>query len=388
MRLRLQERERALKQARAELEGHRRELEQTAHQLAEAEQQLETKTTKLTRVRKQRQKDRTALAATRAQLDAAEGKLPNPELTVFYIVGQAKSGTTWLMRLLDAHPEIMCKGEGRIFGRGYKRPDVKRMDAPTYQPSSLYRALLDAEYLNFWIKRSVWTREGDPDEQLRRLTRATIHHFLAARAAPSNKRIVGDKTPLLSDEIVTEIATIDPSAKVIHIIRDGRDIAISAKHHIWNRSTDRGGIHDLDSEEEAIRDAYREGPADFRENGRSIFTPDWLAGTAVEWVEMTRRARDDGRRLLGDRYLELRYEDLQSDPERETAAACRFLGADPSPRVVEACVARASFERATKGASAATNGRPSSCARGWPASGGMCSPPTTARSSIRAPESS
>ena len=161
----------------------------------------------------------------RERLRAAQERLARLDPRVFYVVGHAKSGTTWLMRLLDHHPEIMCKGEGRIFGRGYKRPDVRKMDAPTFQPSSLYRAMLDATYLRSWIERSVWTRDSDPDEHLRGLTRAAIHHFLGLKGARSKKWIVGDKTPFLGDEILTEIGAIDPEAKVIHIIRDGRDVA-------------------------------------------------------------------------------------------------------------------------------------------------------------------
>ena len=74
---------------------------------------------------------------------------------VFFVVGRAKSGTSWLMRLLNAHPEILCRGEGRFFGRDFMREDFKEQDR--IQPSSLYRAFLEAEYLRAWIERSVWT---------------------------------------------------------------------------------------------------------------------------------------------------------------------------------------------------------------------------------------
>jgi hypothetical protein len=39
---------------------------------------------------------------------------------MFFIVGEAKSGTSWLMRTFNAHPEILCRGEGRFFGCWYK----------------------------------------------------------------------------------------------------------------------------------------------------------------------------------------------------------------------------------------------------------------------------
>ncbi len=33
---------------------------------------------------------------------------------LFFIAGAPKSGTTWVQRLLDAHPEIVCSGEGHF----------------------------------------------------------------------------------------------------------------------------------------------------------------------------------------------------------------------------------------------------------------------------------
>ena len=33
---------------------------------------------------------------------------------IFFIGGTAKSGTTWVQLLLDAHPEVSCNGEGHF----------------------------------------------------------------------------------------------------------------------------------------------------------------------------------------------------------------------------------------------------------------------------------
>ena len=60
---------------------------------------------------------------------------------IFFLIGQAKSGTSWLMRTLNSHPEILCKDEGRFFGRDYMREDVLRLPS-RIQPSSLYAAIL------------------------------------------------------------------------------------------------------------------------------------------------------------------------------------------------------------------------------------------------------
>ena len=350
VRRRLRQREAELGQAREELESRARELELSTEQLEKAETRLASETSAVAQLRKQRAADRRSASAIRKQLDAAERRLTSVDPTVFYVVGHAKSGTTWLMRLLDAHPEIMCKGEGRIFGRSYKRPDVKRMDAPTFQPSSLYRALIDADYLNYWIKRSVWTRDGDVDEHVRGLTRAAIRHFLGSRAASIGKRIVGDKTPFLSKEIIAEIAAIDPESKVLHIIRDGRDVAVSGIHHLWSREIDLGGGRDIRPEEERKRDLYRSDPRAAIESGEGLFTERRIREMAIDWRQQVAAAREQARELLGEeRYLEVRYEQLLEHPIAEFRRLATFLGADGRAAVAQRCVSAAAFKRWTKG---------------------------------------
>ena len=129
------------------------------------------------------------------------------ETPVFFVVGYQKSGTTWLMRILDSHPEILCRGEGRFFGADWRQKSVRRID-PRRPPSSLYNAVLDAKFLRLWVERSVWGREDDADEHLRNLTRMSIDYFLLGELAKSGKKLVGDKSPLLVPGTIGEISAI------------------------------------------------------------------------------------------------------------------------------------------------------------------------------------
>ena len=70
-----------------------------------------------------------------------------PGMPVFFIVGFAKSGTSWLMRTLNYHPEIFCTGEGLFFGRGTDLDERRG----TVAPSSLYGVFADSEYLRAWL---------------------------------------------------------------------------------------------------------------------------------------------------------------------------------------------------------------------------------------------
>ena len=280
----------------------------------------------------------------RLRTQQVRGLLDLSTIPTFFIVGRVKSGTSWLMKILDAHPEILCKGEGRFFGRDFIQEDFERGQQGRIQPSSLYRALLEAEYLEAWIERSVWTRGDDVQEHLTNLTRLSASYFLAQRLAKSGKKIVGDKTPLSSNAIVEEISTIYPGAKVIHIIRDGRDAAVSLVHHRWNHAD----LYELKPEELAKRQAYRENHG-MLATGEGMFTEGTLRNLAIRWKELVNKSSEDGRRLLGANYAELKYEDLLERPEEEIRRLLDFLGADAEEKTVKDCIKAASFEALSSG---------------------------------------
>jgi hypothetical protein len=317
----------------ATLERERQRLKRVREQIAEEEEQLAALRKKLARARR----------------EAVSSGLLGEGVPVFFLTGRAKSGTSWLMRILDSHPEILCKGEGLFFGRDYLREKAGGEKAKV-QRRSLHGVIAGSEALRAWIGRSVWTQGDDPEEHITNLTGLATNYFLKKRLSETSKRIVGDKTPFTSKDFIGEVAEIAPGAKLIHIIRDGRDVAISSMHHIWNNAKHEGGIHDLNPEEIEKRDAYRADPRAFLESGRSIFAGRQLAGTARNWAEMVERARHDAPKLLGEEnYAEVRYEDLLERPEEEVRRLLRFLGADAGEETVRRCVESASFERWSKG---------------------------------------
>lgn len=286
------------------------------------------------------------ISALRRELARARGETRSPDhagtTPVFFIVGHIRSGTTWLMRMLDAHPEILCRGEGRFFG-DWRQESLKNRQVQR-PPSSLHAAILDAEYLGLWAERSVWGRDGDADEHLANLTRMAVDYFLKGRLLKSGKRMVGDKSPLLSPGMIREIAEVYPEARVIHIIRDGRDAAVSATHHTWNFGNVKSG-----SELAARRDAYREDPRKLLESGGGMFAGNTLAKMAAEWGARVGRAVEDGPALLGANYAEVRYEDLLDRPEEEVGRLLEFLGAAADEEAVTRCVGSASFSKLAKG---------------------------------------
>jgi hypothetical protein len=275
------------------------------------------------------------------------------EIPIFFVTGAGKSGTTWFRRMLDHHPEIMCRGEGWFFGRNVRYENHKHMETDaegrTLRPASLYNALAEDEYLRMWLERTPWTRDGDVEEQLADLTREAIRLFLTKRLSRSGKRVVGDKTPLLSPGVVGEIGAIMPEAKVIHVIRDGRDVAISAIHHYWNRERpfEQGG--ELLARDRDKRDRYREDPERFLASGESIFDESAIKHNAEIWASYVGSAHRDGLSMPKDNYAEVRYESLLERPGRELGRIYRLLGVSVNKEVVRRGVKAESFEKRSGG---------------------------------------
>src|SRR5215217_265753 len=267
---------------------------------------------------------------------------------VFFVTGVGKSRTSWLMRTLDGHPEILCKGEGRFFGADWRRANFDP-EGTRALASSLYYALLDSEYLRLWVERSVWAREGDASRHLDNLTRLATEHFLMGRLRETNKKLVGDKSPLLNADFIEEVSRIYPEARVIHIIRDGRDQVVSMLHHVWNRSTDRGGVQTLKPGEFERREIYRKDPQKLLQTGEGMFTEERLRGAARSWNARVGKTTQDGPALLGPNYTEVHYEDLLERPNEEVGRLAKFLGADAREKAVQQAVNSASFQKLSKG---------------------------------------
>ena len=79
--------------------------------------------------------------------------------TTFFVVGEMKSGTSWVMWMLDSHPEIFCSGEGCFFGRDQEREEIPVILDPT---PSLRNGLLGCEGLQIWqsFMWNYWAQAG------------------------------------------------------------------------------------------------------------------------------------------------------------------------------------------------------------------------------------
>jgi Sulfotransferase family len=213
-----------------------------------------------------------------------------------FVIGAPRSGTTLLRIMLSSHPRIYIPPESdfipRLFlGRG--RAAMSRRRALRN-----VRIVLDnRRFLREW--------RGDPLDPvsfvdgLDELTPAAFLDALYRTYAAQHGAVRwGDKSPIYT-HYVPLLAEIFPAGRFVHLIRDGRDAALSALA------------------------AYRD----------RFYVDIYFA--ARSWEHRVSAARMAGDRLGPDRYLELRYEELTVEPEATLRSLCDFLGESYDPAMRE-----------------------------------------------------
>ena len=142
-----------------------------------------------------------------------------------FVVGCGRSGTTVLRTILDAHPELAVTHESKFIAplgirrHRYERPDGFDVDRFIHDllADPGVRANLGLE--DDWVREALAAPVTDYPDAVRRV--------FAAYAARQHKRRYGDKMPG-SVLRIPLLAELFPEARFVHIIRDGRDVALSS----------------------------------------------------------------------------------------------------------------------------------------------------------------
>ena len=228
----------------------------------------------------------------------------------FFIFGHARSGTTLLMRLIRLHPEVHCNYQAHFFTR---------------QP--LLKSLVNTPEAEEWLTRKSnrwnWGRDLSP-----LILRAAADFIMERDAAKEGKRIIGDKSPssTIHGQAVRDMHAIYPDAKLIYIVRDGRDVLISER---FRNLVEESRF--LKAEDKQIIEELRKDQTPFTNGTHSIFTENVIRRMAGGWVRNLRETDEEGRRLFGDNYCSLRYEDLLARPFEEMQRLWKFLGVEAEP---------------------------------------------------------
>jgi hypothetical protein len=246
--------------------------------------------------------------------EVAEAKSFFP-MEKFFLFGHARSGTTLLTRLVRVHPEVYCNYQGHFFTR---------------QP--LLQSLVADPKVGEWLTRrsNRWNRGKDLSPIV---LRAAADFILERDARKAGKSITGDKSPnsLLNGDAVRLLVRVYPDARLVFIVRDGRDAAISHRFQAFIENA-----HLLSKEDLRIRQDFADNAEPFMNGTRSIFTEKGLRNAAEGWVKNVVETHQAALELLPGAYVHLRYEDLLQEPKVQMGRVWSLLGASlESPRLWE-----------------------------------------------------
>jgi hypothetical protein len=230
-----------------------------------------------------------------------------------FVVGCPRSGTTLLRRMLDAHPELAITPETHWVSRLFEKGDG--LTAAGNVTPELVSTLVGSERFKTLrvSPERVWQLfEAEQPIAYARFVAGIYDLFGARRGKP----LVGDKTPGYTRAIRT-LHELFPGARFVHLIRDGRDVCLSAT--TWHR------VRNL----EARFSSWREHP---------------VLTAALWWEWHVRLAREAGAQLGAGVYYEMRYEALVSAPADELAALSTFLDLGFSEAMLDFHVGRTKTE--------------------------------------------
>lgn len=223
----------------------------------------------------------------------------------FFIFGHARSGTTLLMRLVRLHPEVHCNYQAHFFTR-----------------KPLLKSLVDMPEAEEWLgrKSNRWNQGRDLSPLV---LRAAADFILEREAVQEGKRIVGDKSPssTIHGQTVRDMHAVYPDAKLVYIVRDGRDVLISERFRNFVEESKF-----LNGEDRRIIEELRRNQTQFTNGTRSIFTETFIRRVTKGWVANLQEIDDEAKRSFGRNYCAMRYEDLLDHPFREMRRVWKFLG--------------------------------------------------------------
>jgi hypothetical protein len=215
-----------------------------------------------------------------------------------FVVGHPRSGTTLLRLMLDSHPRIVIPSEGHLVSLLRRaRRKYGPLDDPRNFEQLVDRLLHKQRMLDWKLDLEDARRRCLAGEHTAGGIFASLMQIWTDR---TGKPRWGEKTPG-TYRFLPDVSQWFPDCQVVHIVRDGRDVAVSCLTPPFSDEYDKGNVYEV----------------------------------AVRWRDAVRRGRRAAGLLGPSRYLEFRYEDLTADPQATLRRVCSFLHEDFVPGMLE-----------------------------------------------------
>ena len=198
-----------------------------------------------------------------------------------FIVGCPRSGTTWLQKLLASHPQIRSGEESHFFDM-YIGPQLRSWRGQFKELSAVGAGHL--------VGPPAYFREAE----FMHIVRNYLLELLGPMVRPLGPgELFVEKTPS-HVLFIPDIKQLLPDSKIIHIVRDPRDVVASllAVSRSWG----------------------------------STWAPERARIAAHVWRQHVRAAREAAKNLSADEFYEITYENLWNSTEDSLSALSGFLG--------------------------------------------------------------
>lgn len=219
------------------------------------------------------------------------GQPVNTDNPYLFVTGCTRSGTTLLQRMLNGHPRLAVSNDTHIVPRSILKLRPRLDLALT---DEIVDDVIGYKYFGeLGIGVPLARQLADSCESFVEFAQALFNEFARGEGKP----LAGEKDP----EYVRRLPMLHalfPGARLLHIVRDGRDVALSMLDWVTpSRYLGRLAL-------------WREEP---------------LAVCALWWRRQVSAGQRGSKRVGADHCLEIRYEELVDSPEATLRSVAEFL---------------------------------------------------------------
>jgi hypothetical protein len=247
----------------------------------------------------------------------------NPSIKNTFIIASPRSGTTWISKALNVHPQVYCT-ERRLFGR---YADLVKNDA---KDELRLRCTLD----HF----AYWSLKPQAIGGNKAVFKAYLKALQQEEYLSKGKRNVIDKiTPYVhTSHVVSDgIKEHFPKSKLIFLLRDGRDVCTSGVFHWFNKQLASEELSDF---EKSRRETFV-NKAPFK--GDRFFTTSEIEEWAHTWSQPLREID----KFDSSKVLLISYEDMLQDQRQVLSQVYSHAGVSNSNAILDKCVEASTFKK-------------------------------------------
>jgi len=223
-----------------------------------------------------------------------------PRNPFVFLVGCPRSGTTLLQRMVNAHPQLAVANDTHFIPRALKKINTKAHQGDWVTLPLTEDLVSSVRHYRRFPRLGVAEEAVNQAANRAQTYSDFVSELYLEFAGMHGKALGGEKTPDYV-KCLPLLHGLFPWVKTAHIIRDGRDVALSTLQ--WANP--------------------EKGPGKFE-----LWKTEPVAVCALWWRQQVGLGRRDAALLKPDRYHELRYEDLVSDPATVLRSVTDFLGLD------------------------------------------------------------